>query len=186
MKYSTTRIILIFFVALVASSCNSDPFSSFSIFTEQATLPYSPKEILIIEGRDNNKPYITLGPIDYTLKWYTTFFVDQAELRNQAIDSLKQEALAKYGDQVDAIIDVEMEENTEGNYYAPLSITHARGIAIAFNPGRKPLTKPKSKHKAAPSKKGTHKAKPAKNTLRKTKTRSKPQEREITPSEILK
>ncbi|WP_411726039.1 hypothetical protein, partial [Methyloglobulus sp.] len=73
----------------MASSCNSDPFSSFSIFTDQATLPYPPKGILIIEGRVN-KPYIALGPIEYTLKWYDYFFVGQVELRNQAVDYLKQ------------------------------------------------------------------------------------------------
>ncbi|WP_411727903.1 hypothetical protein, partial [Methyloglobulus sp.] len=125
------------------------------------------------EGRVN-KPYIALGPIEYTLKWYDYFFVGQVELRNQAVDYLKQEALARYGDQVDAIIDVEVEESLEKGS----NVTHVREIAISF--------KHETKHKAEPSKKGRHKAKSAKNTLRKTKPRSKPQEREITPSEILK
>ena len=182
MKYSSTRILLVLFAALVVSSCSNNPFSSSSIFTDQATLPYPPKEILIIEGRVN-KPYIALGPIKYTCKWYDYFFVGQIELRNLAVDYLKQEALAKYGDQVDAIIDVEVEAILEKGS----NVTHARGIAVSFKPpGTKTLAKPKAKHKAESSKSRPHKAKPAKNTLRKTKPRSKPQEREITPSEILK
>ena len=167
MKYAATRILLVFFAALVASSCSNITYKPASIITDQTTLPNPSKEILINNGR-YKRPYAILGSIEYTLKRYASIFVGQIELRNQAIALLKQEAFAKYGDQVDAIIKVKVEESTGEGYDAPLSVTHVRGIAVSF--------KPKTKHKA----------KSAKNTLRKTKPNSKPQEREITPSEILK
>lgn len=177
MKYAATKILLVFFAVLVVSSCSNKTYKPASIATNQTTLPNPSTEILINNGR-YNRPYTILGSIEYTLKRYASIFVGQIELRNQAIALLKQEAFAKYGDQVDAIIEVKVEESTGEGYDAPLSVTHVWGIAVSF--------KPKTKHKAKSAKKRPHKAKSAKNTLRKTKPRSKPQEREITPSEILR
>jgi len=99
-------------------------------------------------------------------------FVDQIELRNQAIALLKQEALARYGDKVDAIIDTQVQESTIEGYDNPLSVTHVQGIAIAFDPEKKTIARRSIKRKA----------KSPKSTLRETQ----PQEIEITPSEILK
>jgi hypothetical protein len=171
MNYSVTRILLNFFGILLIVGCSYNPFSSSSIFPGQTTAPYSSKEIPVTVGR-YDEPYITLGPIEYTLKKYTSFFVDQVDLRNQAIGFLKQEALARYGDKVDAIIDLEVHESTEDGYDGALNVTHTQGIAIAFKPEIKSISKRKTKHKT----------KSSKNTSRKYKQ----EEVEITPSEILK
>jgi hypothetical protein len=171
MNYSVTRILLNFFGILLVVGCTYNPFSSSSIFPAQTTAPYSSKEIPVTVGR-YDEPYITLGPIEFTLKKYTSFFLNQIDLRNQAIDFLKQEALARYGNKVDAIIDLVIQESTEEGYDGSLSVTHIQGIAIAFKPEIKAIAKHKTRHKS----------KSSKNTSRKHKQ----EEIEITPSEILK
>lgn len=183
MKYVVSRIFLVLFVALFVVSCSNNPFApSASIFTDPATSPYPTKGILIIEG-DSDSPYITLGPIEYTLISDLSIFAGQTDLRNQAIDYMKQKARNRYGNRVDAIIGIEFQESTEDGYFAP-SITSVKGIAIAFKSEEKALAKPKTKHRAKSSRHNTSKAKSANNASRKTKPNS--QEPEITPSEILK
>lgn len=171
MNYSVTRILLIFFGILLVVACNSNPFAPSSIFTDQTAAPYLSKEIPVTVGQ-YKQAYVTLGSVDYALKKYTSFFVNQVDLRNQAIGFLKQEALARYGDKVDAIIDLEVHESTEDGYDGALNVTNTQGIAIAFKPEIKSISKRKTKQKA----------KPSKNTSRKHKQ----EEVEITPSEILK
>lgn len=183
MKYVVSRIFFVLFVALFVVSCGNNPFApSASIFTDQSVSSYPTKEILITEGGVDS-PYTTLGPIEYTLISDLSIFAVQADLRNQAIDYLKQKARNRYGNVVDAIIGIEFQESTEEGYFAP-SITSVKGIAIAFKSGAKANAKPKTKHKAKSSKHNKSKAKSANNASRKTK--SDPQEPEITPSEILK
>jgi hypothetical protein len=183
MKYVVSRIFFVLFVALFVVSCGNNPFApSAAIFTDRSVSSYPTKEILITEG-DADSPYTTLGPIEYTLISDFSIFAGQADLRNQAIDYLKQKAKATYGNRVDAIIDIEFQENTEEGYFGP-SNTSVKGIAIAFKSGAKALAKPKTKHKAKSSKHNTSKAKSVSNAARKTKPNS--QEPEITPSEILK
>lgn len=170
MNCAATRILLVFFSAVLVISCSENPFTHSPIFTNDTAFPNASKEILVSDSRFD-RPYTILGPIETTQKKYTSIFVDQIELRNQAITLLKQQALAKYGDKVDAIIDTQVRESTEG-YDEPLSVTHVQGIAIAFDPEKKTL----------PRKSVKRKVKSPKGALRETQ----PQEIEITPSEILK
>jgi hypothetical protein len=181
MKHADTRAIFILLSTLLVVGCNNNPFTTSSIFTDQTSTPYPSKEILINNG-SFNKPYIVLGPVEYTLKRYISIFVDQVALRNQAIAFLKQEALSSYGGKVDAISDLVVEESTEEGYDGQLSVTYVKGIAIAFKPEGNAANH-KSKHKTKSSKKNTsRKAKPSKNASRKVESK----ERKITQSEILK
>ena len=169
MKSTATRAFLVLFGALLVVSCSNNAFAPASIFTDQAN---PTKEILINDGRFD-RPYIMLGQVEYTLKGYTSIFVNQIDLRNQAIDFFKKEALAKYGDNVDAIIDTKVQESTEQGYDGTLSVTHLQGVAISFKPDKKTISKQKHRTKRK-----------AKNTFQKTNPQE--QEIEITPSEILK
>lgn len=169
---------------LLAVNCTNKPIKPASVVTEQTTSPHPAQEILINDDRFD-KPYILLGQIEYTLKRYTPILVNQRVLRGEAIKYLKKEALVKYGDKVDAIIDTKVQERTEKGHNVPLSITHVQGIAISFKP-EEPEEKTFARH-------GTkRKAKSLKNTFRQSKpsksTLSRPKSHEIiiTPSEILK
>jgi hypothetical protein len=182
MKYAGIKMLFVIFSILLAVSCRNNPSKeTASVATRQTPLPNppSPKEILINDDR-YDKPYTILGPIEYTLKRNTSTFVNQIELRNQAIDFLKQNALARYGNKVDAIMKVNVQEIIQKSYVNPLSITHIQGIAISFKPEYSP--KHKTKHKAKSSKNKFSKAKWIKGTSRKTKS----DKIKITPSELLK
>jgi hypothetical protein len=167
--------------ALLAASCDHNIFSPPSIFTDSAA-PSPPSKLILVTNGPINKPYIKLGLVEYTLKRYTSVLVSQNDLRNQAIEALKQEALDKFGDRVDVIMNIKIEESTEGGYDAPLSVTYVRGTAVAFDPGAKKVTKHRTKHKGKSAKNTSRKTKPSKNAVRK----AEPAEREITQSEILK
>lgn len=176
-KLAVIRIFLVLIMPMFAISCSDDPFLPSSEF---ADLPSQTKEILINNGR-YDKPYETLGPIEYTLKTSTSTPVNQIGLRNRAIAILKQEALAKYSAKTDAIVDVKVVESIEESDEEKLNIIEVSGIAIAFIPEPKPVTKQKIKPKAKPS---PNKTKPLKNGSGKTQTED--QDIEITPSELLK
>jgi hypothetical protein len=175
MKLAVTRIVPIFLVTVIFIGCSNNFFTTSSSTSNPA---YSGKEILINNER-YDKPYETLGPVEYTLKKDTSIFVTQIELRNLAIDNLKQEAKAKYGDEVDAIVDFKVVENSQESYDAKLSIIHVQGIAIAFIPEIKPIAKHKPKYKA---KSTSSRAKSSKGGNSKNQT----EDIEITPSELLK
>lgn len=170
MKQAVIRIQLLL-VVLMAAGCYPNRGSIFS------NTPASTKEILINNER-YDKPFVVLGPVEYTLKKNTTLFVDQIDLREQAIDSLKQTALARYGQRVDAIVDVQVVENSLEGVEDKLNVTHVKGTAIAFLPAYKAYKKPKSRPK------------PIKNIVRKTRPplvrKESPSDVTITPSEILK
>ena len=175
MKLAVTKIVLLFLAVAITIGCSSNLFTPSSLPNNAS---YPGKEILINNER-YDKPYETLGAIEYTLKKNTSIFVNQIELRNLAIANLKQAAKAKYGDKVDAIVDFKVVENTQENYDEKLSITHVQGTAIAFLPEIKPIAKQKAKYKAKPP---NSKSKPHKGGVDKNQT----EEIEITPSELLK
>jgi hypothetical protein len=178
---ATTRMFFVLFATLLVVSCSNNPFMQSSIFNDQKNPPNSTKEILINDGR-YDRPYVILGQIEYTLKRYIPVFDNKIELRAQALDLLKKEALSKYGDKVDAIIDTNIQESTEEGYDAPLSVTHVQGVAVSFISETKTPVKQRIKQKTKPPRNSSHNPKPSKNTLSKPKS----QEIEITPSEILK
>ncbi len=178
MNCAATRILLVFFSAVLLISCSENPFTHSPIFTGETRLPNPPKEILVSDSRFD-RPYTMLGPIEITQKKYSSVFTDKIELRKQAIAMLKQEALARYGNKVDAIIDTQVTENTLTGYDDAMSVTHVQGIAIAFDTEKKPTARRSIKRKVSSP---THKAKSSRNTARETR----PRDIEITPSEILK
>jgi hypothetical protein len=176
MKRVGTRIFFVIFGVLFIVGCRNNPITNASstetssTVTSQTALSNADKEILINDGR-YDRPYEILGQVEYTLEKPSSSN-NQIQLRTEGIDLLKKEALTKYGDKVDAIIDTKIQESKEEGYDNPLSITHVDGIAISFKPEEKVVAGHKTKHRAKSSKK----------ILRKTK----PQEIKITPSEILK
>jgi hypothetical protein len=185
MHYTSARILLVFFGAVLIISCSENPFTNNSIVT---TDPSSntrkeilAKEILVSDSRFD-KLYTILGPIEIIQKNYMAPSVDQIQLRNQAITLLKQEAYAKYGDKVDGIIDTQVQESTLKDYDGPIKVTRIHGVAVAFNTEIKSIAKRIVKHKAASSKIPSRKAKSSRNSLRE----SQQEDIEITPAEILK
>ena len=179
-KQVVFRIFMICLMPLLCISCSNDPFT---LSSELNDLPSQAKEILINNGR-YDKPYETLGPVEYTLTTNIPTSVSQIELRNQAVVFLKQEALTKYGEKVDAIINVKVVESTEENYTEKLNIIAVSGIAIAFIPEPKPVNKQKIKSKAKSLKASPNKTKSLKNSASKIQTED--EDIEITPSELLK
>ncbi len=180
MNYVAARILIVFFGAVVIASCSENPFTSPLMLTDEATLPDSPKEILVSDSRFD-KPYTILGPVETTQKKKSSIFVGQIELRNKAVALLKQAALVKYGDKVDAIIDTQVVESTVKNDDIPLSVTYVRGIAIAFIPEARTSAKNKTKSKVKTSKSAIRST-PFKGGANKNPA----QEIQITPSELLK
>jgi hypothetical protein len=182
MKLAVVRIILVILAAIATIGCSNYFTAPPSEFSQQS-LPA--KEILVSYGR-YDKPYETLGPIEYILKNASIPDDRQNELWDQAIELLKQEALKKYGDKVDAIVDVEIIESSEEINGKNFNIILAKGVAIAFSSGIKPTSKHKIKykvrHKPKSSKSTSSKIKPAKKAPSKIQT----EEIEITPSELLK
>lgn len=187
MKLAVMRLILMLLVTLTSNGCSSHHSTSHpDITVKPQTQPT--KEILVTYGR-YDKAYEALGPIEYTLI-NTKNSDTQIELWDRAIELLKQAALFKYSDKVDAIVDVELAESEEENNGKILNTIQVKGVAIAFNGRIKPITKNKVKYKAR------YKAKPKPKTPKypssKTKPEKKPpdkakeEEIEISPSELLK
>jgi hypothetical protein len=170
MKQKVIRKFPLAAVMLIVSACSNNPF--IHSFGNQH---YPGKEIQVNNGRFD-KPYQILGPVEYTLKKNTSIFVSQIELRNQAIDYLKQDAVARYGERVDAIIDFQVKERATENSDERLNFTHVQGLAIAFLPEIKPISRHKPKYKP----KVSSKIKQPKGDSGKT------EEVEITPAELLK
>jgi len=182
MKHTALRLLFFFFIALQVVSCSNNPFTYPSVFTDESTSPYPSREIFVLEG-DLDKPYTTLGPIDYTLRNDFSFFSGQEGLHSEAVTYLKQAALARYGNKVDAIINLEFQDSTEEGFFSP-SITYVRGIAVAIKSESESFNKPKRKYKAKSHKKYPSKTKSTNNVIHKPK--SKAAEPEITPEEMLK
>lgn len=181
MKLAVLRIAIVLSVVIAPNGCSNYISMPSSALTNQ---PQPTKEILISYGR-YDKPYEILGAIEYTLKNNSTPD-DQNKFWDQAIEFLKLEALKKYGNKVDAIVDVEIVESTEDINGENVNIILAKGVAIAFNSGIKPTVKHKVRyrvrHKPKSTKPTSSKIKPAKKTPSKTQT----EDIEITPSELLK
>ncbi len=169
----TPAVIRILLLSLVLATAGCYPNRT-SIFSGT---PKVSKEVLINNER-YKKPYAILGPVEYTLRKNTSLFVDQLDLREEAIEFLKQEALARYGQSVDAIVDIQVIENSLQNVKDKLNVTHVKGTAIAFWPEHKAYTRPRVRPK------------PAKTIVRKTRPqpirKESPPDVTITPSEILK
>lgn len=187
-KPTAVKFSFMLFVALLSVGCNhklpSSPPTELNLAPQSRPL----KELLVTYGR-YDKPYGTLGPIDYTLK-STSTSDDQIELWDRAIDFLKLAALSKYGDKVDAIVDVELAESEEESNGKLLNIIHVQGVAITFNGGIKPINKNKVKYKARYKAKPRHKLpKPISSKTKSAKKipdKAKEEEIEISPSELLK
>ncbi len=192
MKFSVEKFIIALMGTMLITSCSNDSFSPPSIFTDQSAASYPVKNIFATEG-DISSPYITLGNVEYTLQSNFAFFSDQSSLHNQAIEKLKQEAVARYGDRVDAIINLEFQDSGEQSGYFSPTLTYVRGLAIAYKEtgGARPYSKTKRKHKGKSTKSSPAKTKSPRNTpapSRSTPAKSSPdmEEPEITPSELLK
>ncbi|NOU21632.1 MAG: hypothetical protein HOO93_07530 [Methyloglobulus sp.] len=168
MKNAAIKMLFVLLGVSLAVSCSNNPYTPASMPTDQTISASPAKEILINDGR-LDKPYVTLGQLEYTLKRYTSAFINRAGLRKQAIDFLKIEAFIKYGDKVDAIVDTQVQESTEEREDGALSVTHVQGTAVSFKPDKKVLTKHPTRRK-----------------VKLSKTTTIPREILITPSEILK
>jgi hypothetical protein len=166
MKNAAIRMLFVLLGISLAVGCSNNPFTPALMPTNQTISASPAKEILINDGH-LDKPYVTLGQLEYTLKRYTSAFINRTELRKQAIDFLKIEAFIKYGDKVDAIIDTQVQESTEEREDGTLSVTHVQGTAVSFKPDKKVFAKHPTRRKEKSSK-------------------TKPEEIIITPSEILK
>lgn len=175
MKPAVIRILLLILVLITAGCYPNRP----SIFS---STPKASKEVLINNER-YQKPYAILGPVEYTLRKNTSLFTSQLDLREEAIESLKIEALARYGQSVDAIVDVQVVENTLQNVKDKLNVTHVKGTAIAFWPETdKPRAKPRPRAKT-PKYYPSRKPKPV---IIYPRREPPPKEIIITPSEVLK
>ncbi|MEQ1557919.1 MAG: hypothetical protein ABL933_03130 [Methyloglobulus sp.] len=179
MKHIGKRLFIILISSQLIASCSNNPVQTESVVTEPKVEASTPaKEILINNGRFD-KPYTSLGQIEYTLKSPTP--ADQSELRSQAIDSLKKEAFLRYGEKVDAIIDTKVQESLESGEN-PVAVTSVQGTAVSFAPEKEKLEKRKSTRKVHHKK---HKAKKTawkKQSVKKVTT----EQTKITPTEMLK
>jgi hypothetical protein len=184
MKSIVQRFIFGLVAVLQIVGCSNDPNAPFSIFPSQQTTTSPAKEIYVSED-DISNPYVVLGSVKYTLRSDFPIFSNQADLRNRAIENLKQEAVTRYGNDVDAIINLVFQESPEQDSYFSPNIIYIRGTAIAYKPGTKTYSKPKRKHKVKVSKNTSSKAKSSPKTLRKP-VPERQDEPEITPSEMLK
>lgn len=189
MKSTGVKFFFILIVLVVLNGCGNQPILPLSVGDQARSSPS--KEIYVTEGSFDN-PYRILGPVEYTLEYGFSLFSSQTDRQNQATESLKQEAVSRYGANVDAIIDLEFQESPGQDFFSP-SFINARGVAIAFTTDQteKPYPKLKRKHKKKSVKKTLTKPKSAtkvKSTPKIThkEVSTKPEEPEITPSELLK
>lgn len=192
MKAFSSKIFTIFLGVLFLSGCADNQLSS--VLT--TSNPSTPAEEILINNQQFNKPYRILGPVAYTLKSRSSLFSSQLDFREQAIDLLKQQTYAKYGDEVDAIIDTRVEESTTEDRDGKLNVTHIEGVAITFLADKSEQSKatPKSaikrKHKSARKILVIKKIKPVKKMPERIADRPvkkpKVEDIEISPTEILK
>jgi hypothetical protein len=183
MKSPNKKVFFSFFALLIAGCADTGMWPNLG-----HSEPPPPAEEILISNEQFNKPYKILGPVEYTLKTRPTIFSSQIGIREQAIDLLKQQTYARFGDDVDAIIDTRVVENTINDSNGRLSITHIEGLAISFLGETTRLGKPAAK------KSGRGKNKSAKKILivnkgkatKKSTGKSGAEEIEITPEEILK
>ncbi|CAG7856920.1 hypothetical protein MCAMS1_01585 [biofilm metagenome] len=173
MKLATVRILLALLISFLAG-CYPNQTSFFSSAS-------SPGKEILINNEQYDRPHVILGPVEYTLRKNTSLFVNQIELRNQAIDLLKQSAYARYGQKVDAIEAVKVSEsNVADRLNQTQNVTQVKGIAIAFLSETKPYVKSKNRAKTARS--PARKTKPSNGVANKENS----EDITITPSEILK
>jgi hypothetical protein len=173
MKLAIVRILL----TLLMSSLGGCYPNQTSIFSS----PSSPGKEILINNEQYDKPHVILGPVEYTLRKNTSLFVDQIELRNQAIDLLKQSAFARFGQKVDAIEDVKVtENNTTDRLNQIQNVTQVKGVAIAFLPESRDSVKSKNRAKSVRS--PVRRGKPSNSVVHKENS----EDITITPSEILK
>jgi hypothetical protein len=184
MNHTVTRILIGLIAALLTVSCNKHILNPAPVVIpdQEDALINPAKEILINNGRFE-KPCTLLGQIEYTLKSSRSSTVDQSELRSKAIGALKKEALAKYGDKVDAIIDTKVQENLD-EVDSSLTVTNVQGIAISFETTDIKIQKPKSSPKPRHKKHGLRKVTSKKHYLPRRKKASVV--KNITPTEMLK
>lgn len=186
-----TRVLLCQGIILTVAGCADTVMSPSALFKSPAQTP-RPAEEILINNSDFNKPYKILGPVQYTLKSQVSLFSDQIELREKAIDLLKNQTYALYGDEVDAIIDTKVEESTADNIEGKFSIIRIQGVAVSFedeaNQSEKTAVKRvyKRKHKSAKKIILVRKAKPAKKTVERPVEKPKIEEVEVSPAEMLK
>jgi hypothetical protein len=186
-KVTLKHMMAIILMAMLSNGCSNSPSNPVPVIVSQSNPTHEPnpaEEILVTYGR-YDKPFARLGPVEYTLKNPSTTD-DNFELWDQAIEQLKQAALTRFGDKVDAIINVEIVESTESSIIEQFNIIHAKGIAISFTPGTRPSVKHRAKYKARPpSKQSSNKTKPS--IPKKAPEKAQPEEEiEISPSELLK
>jgi hypothetical protein len=176
---------------LTAAGCVETDMSPSALFKSPVQTP-RPAEEILINNSDFNKPYKILGPVQYTLKSPVSLFSDQIELREKAIDFLKNQTYAQFGDDVDAIIDTKVEESTADNIEGKFNIIRIQGVAVSFedevNQSGKTTVKRvfKRKHKSAKKIILVRKAKPAKKLVEKSAEKPRIQEVEVSPTEMLK
>ncbi len=197
MRNSARYFIYAFFGALAAGCADTN---NFPLISSNHPLP---AEEILISNEEFDKPHRILGPVQYTLRSRPSLFTSQLEFREQAIDLLKQQTYAKYGDSVDAIIDTKVEESTIEDADGKLNIVNIQGVAISFiqpaSKQEKSSTKSQTKRKQKSAKKIliVKKTKPVKKVTDKPvprqhgksvvkNTEPKSEEITITPSEILK
>ncbi|MBK8816732.1 MAG: hypothetical protein IPN42_15045 [Methylococcaceae bacterium] len=187
MKFDVVRFIFVLIGVLNGASCSNDAFTPGSIFSDQSQTQYPTKQLFVTESGISS-PFTTLGPVEYTLRSDLSLFSNQSDLRNQAIENLKQIALERYGSSVDAIINIEFQESGDQEGYFSPNFTYARGIAIAYKSGTKSksYSKSKRKHKAKSSKSIGNKTKIPNSSKHKTDSAEVDEELEISPSELLK
>jgi hypothetical protein len=188
MNHTGIRILIGLIAALLTVSCNKHitPSAPVAIPGEEDTFINPAKEILINNGRFE-KPCTLLGQIEYTLKSNRSSTANRSELRSKAINALKNEALVKFGDKVDAIIDTKVQENLD-EVDNSLTVTNIQGIAISFGTTdikiQKPMPSLKPRHKKKHKKHGLHKVTSKKHYLPRRK--KVPVAKNITPLEMLK
>ncbi len=200
MKLFIAIIFFTSFGALFVGCANTN-----SLTSGLTTNPPLPAEEILIDNEEFKKPHRVLGPVQYTLKAKPSLFTNQLDLREQAIDILKQQTYAKYGDEVDAITDTKVEESTSTDAEGKVSIVNIQGVAISFldepvEQSREKLNDKaytKRRHKSAKKililrkeKQSKYPKKtmdrPGANPPEKAATQKKEEDIEITPSEILK
>jgi hypothetical protein len=183
MNHSKAQFIFVF-AAVISTGCSDNRIWPNLGYSE----PPPPAEGILISNAQYNKPYKVLGPVEYTLKTRPSVFSSLLRDREQATDLLKQQTYARYGDEVDAIIDTRVQESSVQDNNGKLNIVHIEGLAISFLEETYTHGKPSSK------KSGRYKTKSAKRIMvfKKNKqvngSKDKPatDEVEITPEEILK
>jgi hypothetical protein len=144
MMYFGQLALVILFTTI--SACSSESPVSGSFFPEPNVADISEKDVLISMGSLKG-PYSVLGPVEYILRQNPSYFQNSHDLSDLAMTHLKHEALAKYGERVDAIMNTQFHHSVESGYDGQMEVIHIEGTAIEFKTPKKKILKPKSKAK---------------------------------------